>query len=177
MAPDNRTPSSQVAYQLPELVTSQADVGRLLRELEAIDDTLLSQTLRKNAAETKMLKTSRLMDQTVELNKLNLLQQADRRQLRVFLAAVRQHAPVLHMSFSADPSPAFVGKLMAWLRREIHPLVLLNIGLQPSIGAGCVVRSTNRYFDFSLRQDFAKKRNLLLKELIPLPQEASHERQ
>lgn len=177
MAHDTQASAKQPAYQLPELVISPADVSRLLRELEAIDDTLLNHKLLKNAGEAKMLKTSRLLDQTVELNKLNLLHQTDRRQLRVFLAAVREHAPVLHMSFSADPSPTFLGKLMAWLRREIHAQVLLTIGLQPTIGAGCILRSTNRYFDFSLRQDFAKKRDLLLTELIQQPKEQNHERQ
>jgi hypothetical protein len=39
--------------------------------------------------------------------------------------------------------------------------------LQPTLGAGCVVRTTNRQFDFSLRQDFARKRDLLLEKLVP----------
>ena len=64
------------------------------------------------------------------------------------------------MSFSADPSVTFLTKLMTWLRQEIHPQVLLTVGLQPTIGAGCILRTTNRYFDFSLRQDFANKRTM-----------------
>ena len=55
---------------------------------------------------------------------------------------------------------------MAWLRREIHPVVLLTVGLQPSIGAGCIVRSTNKQFDFSLREDFLKKHDLLMAKIV-----------
>jgi F0F1-type ATP synthase delta subunit len=109
------------------------------------------------------------MDQTVQLNKLNLLQAEDRVALQQFLDAVKRQSPVIHMSFSADPSAAFIEKLMVWLRREIHPVLLLTIGLQPTIGAGCIVRTTNKYFDFSLRQDFLKKRDLLLAKLSATP--------
>jgi F0F1-type ATP synthase delta subunit len=72
------------------------------------------------------------------------------------------------MSFSADPSPQFTQKLAAWLRQEIHPFVLLQVGLQPNIGAGCVVRTTNKYFDFSLRERFKSKRPLLMEKLKSL---------
>lgn len=150
---------------LPILVTSAVDVGRLIRELEQIDNALLQLSLRASGTTVQMPKTSHLMDQMIELNALNLLQPKDRAKLSEFLTAVRAKAPVLHMSFSADPSPAFIEKLMTWLRREINPYVLLTIGLQPTLGVGCIVRTTNKYFDFSLRQDFIKKRELLLAQM------------
>jgi F0F1-type ATP synthase delta subunit len=155
-------PGSGQQPSLPALVASPADVGRLSHELELIAETLLQLGLRAGGTEVKMPKTSHLMDLTIQLNKLNLLVAADRAALQRYLKALQQKAPVLHISFSADPSPAFIEKLMVWLRREIHPQVLLTIGLQPTIGAGCIVRTTNKYFDFSLRQDFVKKRGLLL---------------
>lgn len=151
---------------LPVSVTGPVDIGRLIRELELIDNTLLQLGLRAgDGSNVKMPKTSRLMDHMVDLNKLNLLQKKDRAVLAQFLSIVKEHAPVMHMSFSADPSPAFSDKLMTWLRREVHPLLLLTVGLQPNIGAGCIVRTTNKQFDISLRQDFASKRDLLLSRL------------
>lgn len=151
---------------LPVLVASPLDVGRLVRELEAIDEALLQLGLRKAGSEVKMPKTSRLMDQVIELNQLNLLQPAERLLLQQFLRSVRERAPVIHMSFNADPPVAFMEKLVAWLRREVHPVVLVTVGLQPNIGAGCIVRTTNRQFDFSLRQRFADKRQLLISKLM-----------
>jgi F0F1-type ATP synthase delta subunit len=106
------------------------------------------------------------MDEVIQLNQINVLVEPERQRLAEFLLQVRKHAPVLHISFSADPSPLFTQKLVTWLRREIHPFVLLQIGLQPNIGAGCVVRTTNQYFDFSLRQNFIEKRGLLAEKLI-----------
>ncbi|MEK7603477.1 MAG: hypothetical protein AAB459_04545, partial [Patescibacteria group bacterium] len=136
------------SISLPVAVVGRVDLGRLLREVEGLTDFLEQAAIREpGTAQAKMPKTSRLLDQAIEINKLNLLTNDDRNQLRQFLKTVYQEAPVMHMSFSADPSPNFTQKLVAWLRQEIHPFVLLQVGLQPNIGAGCVVRTTNKYFD------------------------------
>ncbi|MDB5170571.1 MAG: hypothetical protein JWO35_265 [Candidatus Saccharibacteria bacterium] len=161
MAHETAAETPQKTFGLPVLVASPVDVGRLIRELEVIDGALLQVKLQKDSQD-RLPKTSHLMDQTAQLNKLDLSNDHDRKQLQEFLVLVKQKAPILHISFSADPTTAFIEKIMAWLRREIHPSVLLTIGLQPNIGAGCVVRSTNKYFDFSLRKDFETKRDLLL---------------
>lgn len=151
---------------LPVSVVGPTDVVRLIRELESLDDAMLQLSLRKEGApEAKLPKTSKLMDHLVHVNRLNLLKKTDREELKRFLGDVKKQAPVMHISFSADPPPSFLDKIMSWLRREIHPSVLLTIGLQPNIGAGCIVRTTNKQFDFSLRQDFAKKRDLLLERI------------
>ena len=157
---------------LPTLVVGPVDVGRLVREVAVISENLLELGLRSGdkAREVKLPKTSLLMDQIVELNKLNLLHETDRQHLQQALEAIKQQAPLLNISFSADPSPAFLDKLMTWLRSEIHPALLVTIGLQPNIGAGCVVRGPNRYFDFSLRQHFADQRELLIASLSPAVQ-------
>jgi hypothetical protein len=154
------------ALVLPVLVSSPIEVGRLQRELATVDEALVQLGLRQSGTDTKMPKTSHLMDQIVSENKLNLLQAADRKKLSEFLQLVKTKAPVLHMSFSADPSVSFMEKLMAWLRQNISPYVLVTVGLQPNIGAGCIVRSTNRQFDFSLRQDFLNKRDLLMNKIM-----------
>jgi hypothetical protein len=162
-----KSKSPKQVTHLPLLVISPGDINRLGRELDAIDDGLPEDTVRKDDDSAKAPKTSQLMDQLVDLNKLNLAHKGDRQLLGQFLAAVQKQAPVMHMSFSADPSPAFMEKLVTWLRREIHPQILVTIGLQPTIGAGCIVRTTNHQFDFSMRQDFVKKRALLIEKLTP----------
>jgi hypothetical protein len=149
---------------LPMLVATPTDLGRLIRELEGLDEQLLQASLRKK--EVKMPRTSKFLDEALDMNKVNLLDAAERKLLVEFLTSIRAKAPVLHMSFSADPPVAFIEKMMAWMRREIHPLALITIGLQPNIGAGCIIRTKNKYFDLSLRQDFAKKRELLRQAIV-----------
>jgi hypothetical protein len=142
----------------------------LIREVDNIEEILHQLKLRKAGEVTKMPRTSHLMDQVIELNRLNLLHDTDRKRLHDFLTGVRQTAPVLHMSFTADPQVAFIEKLMAWLRHEIHPLVLVTFGLQPNLGAGCVIRTVNKRFDLSLRQDLVKNRDILVSRFSSLGQ-------
>jgi hypothetical protein len=157
--------SQESVLLLPVSVVSRVDVGRLLREVESIDSFLKQSAIREPGTPVKLPRTSRLFDETVETNKLNVLHEDDRLRLHGFLTEVKSHAPTLHMSFSADPSPTFTQKLITWLRAEIHPIVLLQVGLQPNMGAGCVVRTTNKYFDFSLRSRF-KEKGAVLAQLL-----------
>lgn len=158
-------PHEKKMVGLPVLVASPVDLSRLIRELENLNEEILQASLRSKGHELKAPTMSRLMDKTLETNKLDILNDADRKMLYEFLVATKAKAPVLHMSFSADPAPAFMEKLVTWLRQEIHPLVLVTVGLQPNLGAGCIVRTTNKYFDLSLKQDFLKKKDLLMQAI------------
>lgn len=161
-----KAPVTPDKLKLSPLVTGSVGVVRLLRELEDINSSLLQASLRSGRTATKMPPTSYLMDEIIRLNKLNLLRKTDRAALDQYLKQLHSQAPVMHISFGAVPSPEFVEKLVTWLRREIHPAVLVTIGLQPGLGVGCVLRTTNKYFDLSLRQGLIKQRNLLKAELL-----------
>lgn len=160
VASANRTIS-----ELPPAIATRADIGRLIRETEAVDNFLQQATIRQPGTPLKLPKTSRLFDEIVTANKLNVLEKGDRHQLQQFLHSLREEAPLLHISFNVEPSSVFIGRLMTWVRQQIHPFALLQIGLQPNIGAGCVLRTTNKYYDFSLRQYFAAQRPVLIDKL------------
>jgi len=150
--------------QLPLLVVGPSDVARLLREIEALDEYLHQASLKKEH-EVKLPRVSRMLEELATGNELDL-QHANARKLATdFLQSVQSSSPVITLSFAVDPSSAFVGKITVWLRQNIHPLLLLRIGLQPSIAAGCTVRTTNRYYDFSLRSHFKEQREILLQKL------------
>lgn len=151
--------------QLPLSIIDKVDVARLLRELDALSNFLETATVRDPETKPKMPKTSRLLDEIIQQNKLDPLLKSDRERLNEFLDEIKTEAPIIHISFSADPSPLFSQKLVAWLRDKIHPLVLLQVGLQPTIGAGCIVRTTNKQFDFSLRQRLIAEKTVLIKKM------------
>jgi F0F1-type ATP synthase delta subunit len=71
----------------------------------------------------------------------------------------------MHISFATDPSAAFVVQILGWFRREIHEHTLLVIGLQPSITAGCTLRTENKYFDFSMREQLMSSVPILANEI------------
>lgn len=154
---------------LPMTVITVSDVGRLIRETEAVDNFLHQAAIRQSGTQMQLPRVSRLFEEIVSSNRLNLLQVSDRQQLGQFLQLVRSKAPTLHVSFSADPSPIFQQRFITWIRQQMHPYVLLQIGLHPNIGAGCVIRTTNKYFDFSLRHRFSEQRKLLISKLSESP--------
>jgi F0F1-type ATP synthase delta subunit len=160
-------------FVLPDSVVGPVDAGRLNREMEELDEYLRASAIRKTGAAMQLPKTTVLLDELAEANHLNLLQPADRRRLVNFLHGLSEKAPVLHVSFAADPSSAFTAKIVRWLRQNIHPFVLVQVGLQPSIAAGCTVRSTNKYFDFSLRQHLLQNRQMLINALAKLDAQAT----
>jgi len=148
----HETAKAQKPMMLPTLVFGLPEVHRLQRELEALEQYLAQAALRNKDSAPVLPHTSRLLEALATENRLNLLQPETRIQLRAFLKLVVDSAPMVHISFAADPSSAFTAKVVAWLRSNIHPLALLQLGLQPNIAAGCIVRTTNKTFDFSLRE-------------------------
>lgn len=152
---------------LPVLAVSRADVARLLRELESLEDYMHQALLRKTAeGETIQLpKMSRVMDELARGNKKDLSQTADRKELTTFVRTIHDHAPVVHMTFAVEPSAAFLQKLIVWWRENIGPYVLLETGLQPDIAVGCIVRTPNHQYDFSLREHFTSTRDILVQKL------------
>jgi len=157
---------------LPTLVFGTVEVHRLQRELEALEEFMQQAALRSKQqakAQPELPRVSRLLDALASENQRNLLQAQDRKDLAAFLQRVADQAPTIHMSFATDPSAAFTAKIVSWLRANIHPLVMLQLGLQPSIAAGCIVRTPNRQFDLSLRHRFEAKREVLMNALDGQP--------
>ncbi len=156
----------ETAISLPVSIVSPTDIARLTREIEAIDNYFREQAIRNAGVPTDTMPSlSKLMDQLAADNQLNLLNETDRVKILELLQKLHKSAPVMHISFSVDPPGTYVQKIVEWLRHNIHQHVLVTVGLQPNIGAGCVVRTTNRLFDFSLREYFSQKRDFFIEKL------------
>lgn len=163
-----------IGYKLPPLVVSPTDVVRVRREVEALDTYLEGQRMREPGSPMARLpKTSRLLDDFVALNNLNLLHETVRHELRTYLQDLHDHAPRVHISFAAEPSAPALQKVVTWLRLNISPIVLVSVGLQPSIVAGCTLRTTNRYFDMSLHKYLRERRQFLVAALSERPAQST----
>lgn len=151
--------------KLPDTVIDLIDLGRLQREVEAIEDFIEQAKVREPGKSLTLPRTTQDLDLLVRQSELNMLIDDERQRLIAFLTHVREKAPVIHISFAAEPSDIFLQKVIAWFRANIHAQTMLQIGLQPSIAAGCIIRTPNKYFDFSLRQHFYKHTDVLIKKL------------
>lgn len=137
--------------KLPPSVVSQVDVGRLQREITGLNDFFVDVKFRTAGTSMQLPQLSRPMDLLARENGINLLDTEHRQKLMVQLEGVYKSAPSFHISFAVEPSPKALEKILIWMRQNIHPQVLMQIGLQPAIAAGCVLRTTNKVFDMSLR--------------------------
>ncbi len=144
---------------------SQSDISRLLRELNGLDDFFVGANARISGTKMLLPKISRQMDQLARDNHVNLLDDKERQNLNATLKVTADKAPKMHISFAVEPSPKALEKILVWLRHNVDSQALLQVGLQPSIAAGCMLRTTNKIFDMSLRSNL-KKQTPYLTQLI-----------
>lgn len=158
-------PHEAIGLKLPVGVVGPGDLRRLKRELEQLEDTLQQMRLRTNAPVAKLPRASRSLEEFAATNRLNLLLPDDRQRSAAYIAHALKTAPVLHMSFAAEASRKFTTEVVLWLRTNLTPDVLLEVGLEPALAAGCILRTPTHQYDFSLRARFEAQRNLLIEKL------------
>lgn len=151
--------------KLPERMIGSVDLSRTIRELKTIDDWLNQAALRGSGQAVSIPKTSTTLEEIASLNGVSLLDKSHRAQLIAVLDAFALHAPRIHMSFAVEPSGPFTRRMVVWMRTNVNPVMLLEIGLQPTLAAGCTVRTTNKLFDMSLRHRFTESRLQLVESI------------
>lgn len=155
--------TENVRLLLPNRLVSSVDLTRTIRELTNLDDSLHQASLRTPGKPTAIPKTTRTLEDLAEINKISLLEKRHREVLLEALKIYQKKAPVIHMSFTVEPSAVVTGEIIDWLRKNIKENVLLDVGLQPTIVVGCVVRTSNKVFDMSLRHNISKQAPVLMK--------------
>jgi hypothetical protein len=175
MGPERIIGVEKKTLLLPIAVVSPTDIARLVRETENLDEFFRQSAIRDGGTPQSAPRYSRLLDELVVANSMNLLQTEDRTTLLDLLHGLAKSAPILHISFSVDPPGPYVQKIVNWLRQNIHPSILVRVGLQPNIGAGCVVRTANKSFDFSLRKFFDSKHEFFMQKLHEVVSEGFEE--
>lgn len=148
--------------KLPPSVTGYDDLKRLVRTLEGRDALFINAGTGTTPAPPV---SEKLLSDLAALNNLDLMDRAACQQLKNLIGTQMDKLPQLQISFAVEPSGEVVESILVWLRKNIHPSVLLKIGLQPSIAAGCILRSPNKVFDMSLRS-YIKQQDGYLVELI-----------
>lgn len=153
-----------MALRLPVSVMTKQDLHRLVREVEALDNYILQNTIRgqKSAALPRLTTTLETM---IRDNEYDVMDDKVRNDLKKTLAHLLNTAPVVHMSFAIEPSSFMTQKIVTWFRTEVHPALMLHTGIQPTIAAGCVMRTANKYFDFSLRQHLTASKDVLMNSI------------
>ena len=165
MSPAQATPPAEII--LPPSVISKEDFARLLNELEAIDGELTTNSIRQevNGATQPTLTMSGRLADFLQQNNLTLTDAGERSRLIARMSAIKQKAPVVHMTFAVEADQESLRLLVQWVRVAVHPQAVIRVGLQPSLVAGVYVRTTNNVIDLSLRKALKNARGVLAKDL------------
>jgi F0F1-type ATP synthase delta subunit len=167
--------STAATFILPSALVGRADLSRLLRELEALDNDLESQRARSHSKTVayQLPNMSQTLSEFLETNKIDIANDHDRMDLRTQLRKLKDHAPVVHLTFATDTDPDSLQQVVAWIRSQLHPQALMSIGLQPSLIGGVYIRTPNHVHDFSMRAHMKDSRIIIvqaLDALIGVPQ-------
>lgn len=154
-------------YVLPSALLGRADIARLVREVEAMENELEAQKVRAGEQFTgyKLPTVSRSLSDFLELNQIDAGNDQARMQLKEHLRVLKDKAPIMHLTFAVEADPEFLQQMVKWLRENIHPQALISVGLQPALVGGVYVRTPNHVHDFSLRALLQGKRDIIVHEL------------
>lgn len=161
----------KLGFSLPPALVTRADLSRLVRDIESIDNELEAQKARNHATGKTgyhLPTFSKSLADFAELNNLDLADDQTRTILKQQMQAMKEHAPVLHLTFAVEADAASLAKLVEYVREQIHPQALLSIGLQPALVGGVYLRTPNHIHDFSVRQRLSSTRGLIAQDLETL---------
>ena len=162
--------TATVQYRLPSAVVSRADMTRLVRELEGVDNELEQQKARHQgeSGHYRLPAMSKALSEFLEENKLDVSNDHLRMDIKAQLRKLKDHAPVMHMTFSTEVDPESLQYITKWIRHELHPQALVSVGLQPNLVAGVYVRTPNHVHDLSVRAFMKDSRKLIVEALDQL---------
>lgn len=152
-------------FGLPPALLGRSDISRVLRELERIDSILESQAIRTPESPQVIPSMSRALTDCVTLNNVMITDVNERQRLIKMLRQTKDKAPVVHITFAVDPIPAITAQITIWIRENLHSQALVSVGLQPRIVGGCIVRTPDHIYDFSIRKRFKDSEAVLISRL------------
>lgn len=156
-------------YVLPSALISRADLSRLVREVESVDGNLETQKVKNHGeAAYRMPTMSQSLSDFLALNQLDVSDDKVRMNVKTQLQKLKDHAPVIHMTFATSADPESLQDLVEWVRKELHPQALISVGLQPGLVGGVYMRTPNHVYDFSLRNYFKGKRQVVVQAIEEL---------
>jgi hypothetical protein len=167
-------PPAPAPIQFPSALIGRSELARLLRELETLDNELESQRARSHGEKVgyHMPNMSRALDDFLTVNKIDVANDHARMEIRATLRKLKEHAPVVHMTFATDADPESLQQIVAWIRKELHPQALISVGLQPALIGGVYIRTPNHVHDLSLRSHMKDSRSVIVEALDALARSA-----
>jgi F0F1-type ATP synthase delta subunit len=157
-----------VTLVVPLSIVSRGDIMRAHREATRLSEVINQAALLQTGASVSIPRIGAHLQAFADANHFDIAQSAGRQHLVAALESLKSSAPSVHVSFATEPSAEAIERVLAWFRQSVDARIVLQTGLQPSIVAGCVLRTSSKVFDFSLRQRFQENRDVLYQKVAAL---------
>ena len=144
--------------KLPPELVGPRDLIALEREIERLADNRLQARVasREGGTARQLNQPGPLLNALLQLNGLTAEEQTLAK-VGAALASIKSSAPHVRLSLASEPSVEVLAKIVAWFRTQIDPTILLEVGVQPTIGAGTVLRTPKHQYDWSIRRLLSDK--------------------
>lgn len=138
--------------KLPDSIGGKRDLILAMRQVEQIlNDRLQDEVRERFGAKRVGTKAGqRAYEDLLEVNKLKDDTETLKKLMQA-LEGLKQHSPKIRIAFAQEPDQDLYKQIVAWFRHEINPGLLVQVGVQPNIGGGFVLRTNARRYDMSLK--------------------------
>ncbi len=141
-----------MAYRIPNTFSSTQQISALLTELEKLKPEVFALPQ----------KWPSHLQEFAQINALGNLTVASQSKLISFVKEVLASSPQLSLIVASMPNNEDLSELTGWFRSYIHPHATLHIAQNSDLLAGCILRTKDKVYDFSLRSSlFANSAKLV----------------
>ncbi|CAN5286763.1 hypothetical protein BH10PAT2_BH10PAT2_4280 [soil metagenome] len=138
--------SSELFNSLADLVNTTDDLRTIQKEVELIKESVYS-TGKKGMSnvlhEQVRAKVAKIIEPALTEKPAHTLDE---------LATELQALPIIRMNIAFQPTQSTIEKITGWLRSNTEQKWILDLVINPEVGAGTVIEVNGYYRDYSLKQ-------------------------
>jgi F0F1-type ATP synthase delta subunit len=155
-----------VEYKLPVTIATRTQLVNVYENLKSVLEKGIQNNIRANEGVDfeDLPEVSSALAEIIKENNIKVDNQS-LKELEAWMGDLKHTAPVVRFTFASDPENEVVARIVKWLRDESGKEVLVRIGVQPTIAAGCIVHTPSHQYDFSLRNHLLENVPLFTKIL------------
>ncbi|MBA3679304.1 hypothetical protein H0W80_03915 [Candidatus Saccharibacteria bacterium] len=143
-----------MGYRLPNTFSRRQQLERVLDQVQKLKPAVFD-TAQKWPLE---------LQEFTQANNISVFTTTTQANLASYFKRLLQSAPQISLVMAALPNSEEQAELIGWLRSHIHPQAFMHIAQNSDLLAGCIVRTDNMVYDFSLRSSlFAQSDSLAMR--------------
>ena len=152
--------SSELLTQLTDLLHTTYDVRVLRVELEKVKDSVYgngNKSLETTLKEQVRTEVARILQPALVTNPEKVLDE---------LVDEMKELPLLRLSIAFEPTQSSVEMITRWLQTNTGKHWILDLTVDPKVGAGAVIEAGGLYRDFSLNEKLDQVVQRVTQQLI-----------